>query len=66
MQIMLPVQPWLAVLMVDRYGTNPGIEGSPLEELTVPTLLVHAVDDPVTSCDAAAAAAERISPGPAG
>lgn len=32
----------------------------PLEAITVPTLLVHAQDDPLTSFDAAKRAASRI------
>jgi pimeloyl-ACP methyl ester carboxylesterase len=60
LQSLFPVRPRFAGTMVDLYRTMPGINDYPLEKLTVPTLIVHAVDDPVASYDAAAAAAERI------
>ena len=60
LQSLFPVRPRFAGTMVDLYRTVPGINDYPLEKLTVPTLIVHAVDDPVASYDAAAAAADRI------
>lgn len=44
----------------DAYRSNPEITSFPLEDLRVPTLIVHARDDPLASCTAAAEAAARI------
>lgn len=44
----------------DAYVADPDINTYPLEEIAVPTLIVHAVDDPLTSYSAAAEAASRI------
>jgi pimeloyl-ACP methyl ester carboxylesterase len=55
-----PIGPRVAGAVLDAYRTNPEITGYPLEELRVPTLIVHAADDPLASYDAAAAAAARI------
>ena len=46
--------------MLDAYRTNPEVSEYPFEALQVPTLVVHAADDPLASYDAAAAAAARI------
>jgi pimeloyl-ACP methyl ester carboxylesterase len=55
-----PVAPRRAGALVDAYRTTVEVNDYPLEELAVPTLIVHAVDDPLTSYDAAVAAASRI------
>lgn len=44
----------------DAFVSNPEINEYPLEELAVPTLIVHAVDDPLASHEAALRASERI------
>jgi pimeloyl-ACP methyl ester carboxylesterase len=44
----------------DAFISNPDVNGYPLERLTVPTLLLHARDDPLVRYEAAAEAAERI------
>jgi pimeloyl-ACP methyl ester carboxylesterase len=44
----------------DAYRSNPEIAEYPLEQLDVPTLIVHARDDPLASHEAAARAASRI------
>lgn len=44
----------------DAFISNPDVNGYPLERLTVPTLLIHARDDPLVRYEAAAEAAERI------
>ena len=41
----------------DGFVSNPDVNDCPLEAITVPTLLVHAQDDPLTSHDAAERAA---------
>ena len=44
----------------DAFVSNPEVNAVPLESIAVPTLIVHAVDDPLASYDAAVRAAERI------
>ena len=44
----------------DAYVANPEIGTYPVETLQIPTLLVHATDDPLASYKAAADAAARI------
>jgi pimeloyl-ACP methyl ester carboxylesterase len=44
----------------DAFISNPDVNGYPLEQLTVPTLLIHARDDPLVRHQAAIEAAERI------
>jgi pimeloyl-ACP methyl ester carboxylesterase len=57
---MFPLRPRAAGLVFDSYSSNPEITGLPLEQVAVPTLVVHAVDDKLASYDAAAAAAARV------
>ena len=44
----------------DAYVSNPEIVDYPLEQIRVPTLIIHAEDDPLASFDAAVAASNRI------
>lgn len=60
LESIFPVGPRVAGAVHDAYVTNPEIGGLPLEALRVPTLVVHATDDPLASYDAAARAAARI------
>ena len=55
-----PMAPRAAGGAFDAFVSNPDVKDYPLEAITVPTLLVHAQDDPLTSYDAAARAAGRI------
>ncbi len=55
-----PVAPRVAGGTFDTFVSNPDVHDYPLEAITVPTLLVHAQDDPLTSYDAAERAANRI------
>ena len=55
-----PVAPRAAGGAFDAFVSNPDVNDYPLETITVPTLLVHAQDDPLTSYDAARQAANRI------
>lgn len=55
-----PVAPRRPGAVFDAFVSNPQINACPLEELTVPTMIVHAVDDPLASYSAAQRAAERI------
>jgi pimeloyl-ACP methyl ester carboxylesterase len=47
-------------IIFDVYDSNPDIATYPLEQVAVPTLVVHAPDDPLASYDDARAMAERI------
>jgi pimeloyl-ACP methyl ester carboxylesterase len=44
----------------DAFATDPDVTNYPLEALTVPTLIVHAKDDPLVSYAAAQRVAYRI------
>ena len=55
-----PIAPRAAGGTFDSFVSNPDVNGCPLEAITVPTLLVHAQDDPLTSYAAAEQAATRI------
>jgi len=61
MKTILPVKPRSDGALFDMYVSNLDINtGYPLEEITVPVLIVNAVDDPLTLYRNAQAAAERI------
>jgi pimeloyl-ACP methyl ester carboxylesterase len=55
-----PVGPRAQGAVFDAFSSNPEINSYALEELMVPTLLVHARDDPLATYEAAVRAAERI------
>jgi pimeloyl-ACP methyl ester carboxylesterase len=57
----LPVNPRSDGALFDMYVSNPDINsGYPLEEITVPVLIVNAKDDPLTLYENAKNAAKRI------
>jgi pimeloyl-ACP methyl ester carboxylesterase len=61
MKTILPVKPRSDGALFDMYISNPDINtGYPLEEITVPVLIVNAVDDPLTLYENAQSAVERI------
>jgi pimeloyl-ACP methyl ester carboxylesterase len=61
MKTILPVKPRSDGALFDMYVSNQDINnGYPLEEITVPVLIVNAVDDPLTLYKNAQSAAERI------
>jgi pimeloyl-ACP methyl ester carboxylesterase len=61
MKTILPVKPRSDGALFDMYVSNPDVNiGYPLEQITVPVLIVNAVDDPLTLYVNAQAAAERI------
>jgi pimeloyl-ACP methyl ester carboxylesterase len=61
MKTILPVNPRSNGAMFDMFVSNPDVNtGYPLEEITVPVLIVNAVDDPLTLYKNAQSAAERI------
>lgn len=55
-----PLDPRAEGAIFDAFSSNPEINGYPLEQMRVRTLVVHSKDDPLASYDAARAAAERI------
>ncbi len=55
-----PVGPRANGAVFDAFVSNPDVNGYPLEDLSVPTLVMHARDDPLASYAAAEQAAERI------
>ncbi len=55
-----PVAPRAEGATFDAFVSNPDVNDYPLEQIAVPTLVVHAQDDPLTSYDAAVRAAKRI------
>lgn len=57
---LFPVAPRSAGIAFDAFVSDPDVNSYPLEELTVPVLLIHAKDDPLASYDAAVQAAQRI------
>ena len=57
---LFPVHPRKRGVMYDSFVSNPDVQGYPLEELSVPTLLIHARDDGMAAFQNAARAAERI------
>jgi pimeloyl-ACP methyl ester carboxylesterase len=61
MKTLLPVNPRSDGALFDMFVSNPDINtGYPLEEISVPVLIVNAVDDPLTLYKNAKSAAERI------
>ena len=60
LESIFPIGPRVAGAVTDAYRTNPEVSDYPFEDLQVPTLVIHAVDDPLASPEAAARAAARI------
>lgn len=57
---MFPITPRLAGVLFDAFISNADVNGYPLESIRVPTLVIHARDDPLIHYDSAARAAQRI------
>jgi pimeloyl-ACP methyl ester carboxylesterase len=55
-----PVVPRAEGVIFDFFISNPDVNHYDLEAITVPTLIVHAADDPLASYDTAQRAADRI------
>lgn len=55
-----PIGPRVRGAVNDAYRSNPEIDTFPLERVEVPTMIIHARDDPLASYAAAVAAADRI------
>jgi pimeloyl-ACP methyl ester carboxylesterase len=57
---LFPIRPRKQGVLYDAYVSNPDVQGYPLEEISVPTLIVNARDDGLAAFQNAARAAERI------
>lgn len=60
---LFPVAPRTDGIVLDATLTNPDVEGYPLEEIAVPTLIVHAADDTLARHETAPRASARIPGG---
>lgn len=58
--LMFPVRERSDGVIFDAYVGNPDVNGYPLENIAVPTLVVHSQDDTMASYASARAAAQRI------
>ena len=57
---MLPVRPRKTGVLFDLYVSNPDVQHYPLEQISVPTLIMNAKDDGLSAYANAAHAAQRI------
>jgi pimeloyl-ACP methyl ester carboxylesterase len=57
---MFPITPRVQGVDFDAFTSNADVNGYPLEAISVPTLIVHAKDDPLVSYAAAERASRRI------
>jgi hypothetical protein len=57
---LFPIRPRREGAVLDAVLTNPDVERYPLEELAVPTLIIHAADDTLAHYETAPRAAARI------
>jgi pimeloyl-ACP methyl ester carboxylesterase len=57
---LFPIHPRKHGLLFDQYLSNPDVQGYPLEQLSVPTLIVNARDDGLSAFENATSAADRI------
>jgi pimeloyl-ACP methyl ester carboxylesterase len=60
MDSIFPVGPRSSGAVFDAYVSNPAVNDLPIERVAVPTIIIHAKDDPLCSFAPAEAAAERI------
>jgi pimeloyl-ACP methyl ester carboxylesterase len=60
LESIFPLAPRRRGAIHDAYKSNPEVNEYPLEDIAVPTLILHARDDPLASHDAAVEAAKRI------
>jgi predicted alpha/beta hydrolase family esterase len=55
-----PIGPRAAGAVFDTYISNPAVNDLPIEKITVPTIIIHAKDDPLCVFAPAKEAAHRI------
>ena len=57
---MFPIHPRKRGVLFDLYVSNPDVQTYPLEEISVPTLIINAEDDGLSAFGNAAQASRRI------
>jgi pimeloyl-ACP methyl ester carboxylesterase len=57
---LFPIRPRKQGVLYDNYISTPDVQGYPLEQLSVPTLIINARDDGLSAFQNAARAAQRI------
>jgi pimeloyl-ACP methyl ester carboxylesterase len=57
---LFPIRPRKQGVLYDSFVSNPDVQGYPLEQISVATLIVNARDDGLSAFENAASAAERI------
>jgi len=60
LESIFPVGPRVAGAVFDAYVSNPAVNDLPIERITVPTIIIHAKDDPLCVFAPAEEAAHRI------
>ena len=60
MESIFPIGPRAAGAVFDAYISNPAVNQLPIEKITVPTIIIHAKDDPLCVFAPAEEAARRI------
>ncbi len=60
MDSLFPIHPRKRGVLFDLYVSNPDVQTYPLEEISVPSLVINAKDDGLSAFDNAAQAARRI------
>ncbi|WP_457948801.1 alpha/beta fold hydrolase [Pseudarthrobacter sp. alpha12b] len=60
MESIFPIGPRTAGAVFDAYVSNPAVNDLPIDKITVPTIIVHAKDDPMCAFAPAEDAAQRI------
>lgn len=61
MDSMFPIHPRKRGVLFDLYVSNPDVQTYPLEEISVPTVIINAKDDGLSAFDNAEQAARRIA-----
>ncbi|MGB8380161.1 MAG: alpha/beta hydrolase, partial [Dermatophilaceae bacterium] len=60
LESIFPIGPRAAGAVFDAYVSNPAVNDLPIEKITVPTIIIHAKDDPLCAFASAEQAAHRI------
>jgi pimeloyl-ACP methyl ester carboxylesterase len=59
-QACFPVRPRSKGILFDIFVSNPDMDNYPFEQVSVPTLILHAKDDPLSSFEKVKTMAQRI------
>jgi pimeloyl-ACP methyl ester carboxylesterase len=60
LKTVLPVKPRSSGILFDSFVSNPDMDNYPFEKISVPTLVIHAKDDPLSAFDKVLIMAHRI------